>query len=68
MSLGRYPITLIFSGGSSMSNRTATVKRDTKETQIEVSLNLDGEGKSDLEYWRAISGTHDRPDRAAWNV
>jgi len=31
-----------------MSNRTATVKRDTKETQIEVSLNLDGEGKSDL--------------------
>jgi imidazoleglycerol-phosphate dehydratase len=48
MSLGRYPITLNFSGGSSMSNRTATVKRDTKETQIEVSLNLDGEGKSDL--------------------
>ena len=32
-----------------MSNRSATVKRDTKETQIEVSLNLDGEGKSDLD-------------------
>ncbi|GJM05888.1 MAG: hypothetical protein DHS20C09_18840 [marine bacterium B5-7] len=48
MSLGRYPITLNFSGGSSMGNRTATVKRDTKETQIEVSLNLDGVGKSDL--------------------
>lgn len=48
MSVGRYPITLIFSGGSSMNNRNATVKRDTKETQIEVSLNLDGEGKSDL--------------------
>lgn len=31
-----------------MNNRNATVKRDTKETQIEVSLNLDGEGKSDL--------------------
>ncbi len=31
-----------------MSDRNATVKRDTKETQIEVSLNLDGEGKSDL--------------------
>lgn len=31
-----------------MSNRSANVKRDTKETQIEVSLNLDGEGKSDL--------------------
>ena len=31
-----------------MSNRSASVKRDTKETQIEVSLNLDGTGKSDL--------------------
>jgi imidazoleglycerol-phosphate dehydratase len=31
-----------------MDNRSATVKRDTKETQIEVSLKLDGEGKSDL--------------------
>ena len=32
-----------------MSNRSATVKRDTKETQIEVSLNLDGTGKADLD-------------------
>ena len=32
-----------------MSNRSATVKRDTKETQIEVSLNLDGDGTSDLD-------------------
>ncbi len=32
-----------------MSNRSATVKRDTKETQIEISLQLDGEGKSDLD-------------------
>ncbi len=32
-----------------MSNRSATVKRDTKETQIEVSLVLDGTGKADLE-------------------
>ncbi|MAS81355.1 MAG: imidazoleglycerol-phosphate dehydratase [Legionellales bacterium] len=31
-----------------MNNRTATVIRNTKETQIEVFLNLDGEGKSDL--------------------
>lgn len=39
---------LIFLDGSSMSNRTATVIRNTKETQIEVFLNLDGEGKSNL--------------------
>jgi len=32
-----------------MSNRSATIKRDTKETQIEVSINLDGTGKADLE-------------------
>lgn len=32
-----------------MGNRSATVKRDTKETQIEVSLKLDGEGKSELD-------------------
>ena len=31
-----------------MSNRSASVKRDTKETQIEIILNLDGTGKSDL--------------------
>ena len=32
-----------------MTNRSANVKRDTKETQIEITLNLDGSGKSDLE-------------------
>lgn len=31
-----------------MSKRSAKVNRDTKETQIEVSLNLDGDGKSEL--------------------
>ena len=40
---------LIFLDGSSMNNRTATVKRNTQETQIEVFLNLDGEGKSELD-------------------
>jgi imidazoleglycerol-phosphate dehydratase len=29
--------------------RTATVKRDTSETQIELTLNLDGTGNSDLD-------------------
>jgi imidazoleglycerol-phosphate dehydratase len=28
--------------------RTATVKRDTKETQIELTLNLDGTGKANI--------------------
>jgi len=31
-----------------MSNRNAIVKRDTKETQIEVSLDLDGTGKTEF--------------------
>lgn len=31
-----------------MSERTATIKRDTKETQIELTLNLDGTGQFDL--------------------
>lgn len=31
-----------------MTARTATIKRDTKETQIEVSINLDGTGKTEL--------------------
>ena len=32
-----------------MADRKATVKRDTLETKIEVSLNLDGKGKANLE-------------------
>ena len=32
-----------------MSNRSATIKRDTKETQIEVTINLDGTGKANLD-------------------
>ena len=31
-----------------MSKRNAKIKRETKETQIEVSLGLDGQGKTDL--------------------
>ncbi len=31
-----------------MSARKATTKRDTLETQIEVSINLDGQGKAEL--------------------
>jgi len=32
-----------------MADRTATIKRDTLETQIEVSVNLDGTGKANLQ-------------------
>lgn len=31
-----------------MTNRTAQIKRDTNETQIELSLNLDGTGQADI--------------------
>ena len=31
-----------------MSNRTAEIERKTKETSITLSLNLDGDGKSDI--------------------
>lgn len=31
-----------------MKSRTAEIKRDTRETQIALSLNLDGKGNSDL--------------------
>ena len=32
-----------------MSNRKATLKRDTKETQVEVILDLDGTGKASID-------------------
>ena len=32
-----------------MAPRTATIKRTTKETQIELTINLDGTGKYDIE-------------------
>ena len=32
-----------------MSNRTASINRDTKETQIRISLDLDGSGNASLE-------------------
>ncbi len=34
--------------GKEMTNRTASIKRDTNETKIQVSLDLDGTGKSNL--------------------
>ena len=32
-----------------MTSRNASIQRDTRETQISVSINLDGTGKSDLD-------------------
>ena len=32
-----------------MTNRKATIKRDTKETQVEVTLDLDGTGKASID-------------------
>ena len=32
-----------------MTSRNATIKRDTRETQIDVSINLDGTGKAELD-------------------
>ena len=31
-----------------MTQRTASIKRETKETKIDVSINLDGNGKADI--------------------
>ncbi|SFU86058.1 imidazoleglycerol-phosphate dehydratase [Clostridium sp. DSM 8431] len=31
-----------------MNSRTASIERNTKETQIKLSINLDGEGKADV--------------------
>ncbi|MBE9477883.1 MAG: imidazoleglycerol-phosphate dehydratase, partial [Chloroflexi bacterium] len=31
-----------------MANRDSTVKRETKETNINLSLNIDGSGKWDM--------------------
>lgn len=35
--------------GKEMTNRTANIKRDTNETKIQVSIDLDGTGKSNLD-------------------
>lgn len=32
-----------------MANRTAAIERNTKETQIKISINLDGTGESEIE-------------------
>ncbi|MFB3091029.1 MAG: imidazoleglycerol-phosphate dehydratase, partial [Gammaproteobacteria bacterium] len=32
-----------------MGNRSATINRETNETQIEVSIDLDGTGKANLD-------------------
>ena len=32
-----------------MTKRIASIERNTKETQIKLSLNLDGEGKADID-------------------
>ena len=31
-----------------MDMRTATIRRDTRETQIQLTLNLDGSGRADV--------------------
>lgn len=52
-----------------MSQRTALIKRKTRETQIELKLNLDGQGKCDcnvglsfLEHMLELLGRHARID------
>ena len=40
---------MIYGTVDAMSNRTATIERKTRETQITVDVNLDGSGKFDVE-------------------
>jgi len=35
-------------GKQNMAQRTATIRRDTKETRIQVTVNLDGSGRAEL--------------------
>ena len=43
------PIFIVLRQGRKMSERTATITRKTNETSIEVSVNLDGTGKADIQ-------------------
>ena len=38
--------------------RTSQVKRSTKETEIEVSLDLDGQGESEVDTGNSFFGSH----------
>ena len=49
-----------------MNERTASVRRDTLETKIEVDLNLDGVGKAKFATGVPFSGTYDGSDCPPW--
>lgn len=53
---------LLFAG-----ERTAQVRRTTKETDIDIRLNLDGTGKCDIQTGSWILRSHARADRQARN-
>ena len=47
--------------------RQAEVTRNTLETRITLKVNLDGTGKTSLDYRRAISGPYAGPGGPSWN-
>jgi len=60
-----YDLRFVESLESNMANRRASVERNTRETQISIEVDLDGNGKADLQTGIPFFGTHAGSGRAS---